>query len=52
MPFENWVVSIERFKKEHGYVSGNICLEVFEANTQKQWSTEFADAVWGVVAAL
>ena len=52
VPFENWVVSIERFKKEHGYVSGNICLEVFEANTQKQWSTEFADAVWGVAAAL
>ena len=42
-----WVVSIERFKKELGYTVENICLEVFEANTQVQWSKDFANSIWG-----
>ena len=48
-PAQNWVVSIERFMKASGYIPSNICLEVFEANTQKQWTKEFADSVWGDV---
>jgi hypothetical protein len=49
-PAHNWVVSIERFRKAGGYIWSNICLEVFEANTQRQWSRGFADAIWGDVA--
>ena len=46
-PTHDWVVSLERLEKEKGYVPGNIALEVFEANTAKQWTREFADALWG-----
>jgi len=46
-----WVVSIERFKKELGYTVENICLEVFEANTQVQWSKDFASSIWGPLSA-
>ena len=49
IPTMKWVVSIERFHKGKGYVPDNIGLEVFEANTQKQWSKEFADMLWGPV---
>ena len=46
-PSKDWVVSIERITKQGGYTLGNICLEVFEANTPKQWSKQFADELWG-----
>ncbi len=46
-PTYDWVVSIERIEKEKGYVPSNIALEVFEANTKRQWTRAFADAVWG-----
>jgi hypothetical protein len=47
VPTKNWVVSIERLTKEGGYTAENTVLEVFESNTPRQWSIEFADAIWG-----
>jgi hypothetical protein len=49
-PTRNWVVSLERLDQDDPrYSDENTVLEVYEANTQVQWSRGFADAVMGAV---